>query len=111
MLQTKLARITYSLPARANPSGKARERSTRGRNDSHGLALPGGDVACRRPVSGDGAPLRLDGVFGAATDCADLSPGHRAGGVGVVARSEAHTSELQSLMRISFAVFCLNKKN
>src|SRR3546814_1852432 len=26
------------------------------------------------------------------------------------ARSEEHTSELQSLMRISYAVFCLNKK-
>src|SRR3546814_3102387 len=33
---------------------------------------------------------------------------------GVVAapgRSEEHTSELQSLMRISYAVFCLKKKN
>src|SRR3546814_8085817 len=29
----------------------------------------------------------------------------------LVARSEAHTSELQSLMRISFAVFCLTKNN
>src|SRR3546814_937401 len=29
----------------------------------------------------------------------------------VGARSEEHTSELQSLMRISYAVFCLNKKN
>src|SRR3546814_9381114 len=28
-----------------------------------------------------------------------------------VSRSEEHTSELQSLMRISYAVFCLNKKN
>src|SRR3546814_8541404 len=28
-----------------------------------------------------------------------------------VDRSEEHTSELQSLMRISYAVFCLNKKN
>src|SRR3546814_6264440 len=27
-----------------------------------------------------------------------------------VIRSEEHTSELQSLMRISYAVFCLNKK-
>src|SRR3546814_5272415 len=27
-----------------------------------------------------------------------------------VRRSEEHTSELQSLMRISYAVFCLNKK-
>src|SRR3546814_7042155 len=28
-----------------------------------------------------------------------------------IARSEEHTSELQSLMRISYAVFCLKKKN
>src|SRR3546814_1753379 len=33
---------------------------------------------------------------------------HRCGRVGV--RSEEHTSELQSLMRISYAVFCLKKK-
>src|SRR3546814_6082567 len=29
----------------------------------------------------------------------------------VCIRSEEHTSELQSLMRISYAVFCLKKKN
>src|SRR3546814_3530897 len=29
---------------------------------------------------------------------------------GIPLRSEEHTSELQSLMRISYAVFCLNKK-
>src|SRR3546814_8148806 len=34
-------------------------------------------------------------------------PGERAAGA---ARSEEHTSELQSLMRISYAVFCLTKK-
>src|SRR3546814_9841569 len=28
-----------------------------------------------------------------------------------IARSEEHTSELQSLMRLSYAVFCLTKKN
>src|SRR3546814_5754166 len=28
-----------------------------------------------------------------------------------IGRSEEHTSELQSLMRISYAVFCLHKKN
>src|SRR3546814_1309124 len=34
------------------------------------------------------------------------------GDVGAAAdRSEEHTSELQSLMRISYAVFCLKKKN
>src|SRR3546814_3970386 len=37
-----------------------------------------------------------------------------AGGIPELAgydRSEEHTSELQSLMRISYAVFCLKKKN
>src|SRR3546814_7662377 len=29
----------------------------------------------------------------------------------IIDRSEEHTSELQSLMRISYAVFCLKKKN
>src|SRR3546814_7428115 len=29
----------------------------------------------------------------------------------LIRRSEEHTSELQSLMRISYAVFCLKKKN
>src|SRR3546814_3299535 len=29
---------------------------------------------------------------------------------GIATRSEEHTSELQSLMRISYAVFCLTKK-
>src|SRR3546814_1305826 len=33
------------------------------------------------------------------------------GFAGVVTRSEEHTSELQSLMRISYAVFCFKKKN
>src|SRR3546814_1546464 len=32
-------------------------------------------------------------------------------GAGHEPRSEEHTSELQSLMRISYAVFCLKKKN
>src|SRR3546814_4697789 len=31
--------------------------------------------------------------------------------LGDAMRSEGHTSELQSLMRISYAVFCLKKKN
>src|SRR3546814_8889867 len=35
---------------------------------------------------------------------------HKASGFRIE-RSEEHTSELQSLMRISYAVFCLKKKN
>src|SRR3546814_8414526 len=37
--------------------------------------------------------------------------GHDAIAAGLVTRSEEHTSELQSLMRISYAVFCLKKNN
>src|SRR3546814_8822527 len=37
--------------------------------------------------------------------CPERRADHRAG------RSEEHTSELQSLMRISYAVFCLKNKN
>src|SRR3546814_3375025 len=50
-------------------------------------------------------------------DVTTCEPGRILGheGVGIVekvgtARSEEHTSELQSLMRISYAVFCLKKK-
>src|SRR3546814_4134836 len=38
------------------------------------------------------------------------SVGQAQGGVSSTNRSEEHTSELQSLMRISYAVFCLKKK-
>src|SRR3546814_4964834 len=57
--------------------------------DGAGVRAPTGDVAepCRGHLGAD-------------------APG-RAGTI----RSEEHTSELQSLMRISYAVFCLKKKN
>src|SRR3546814_1466231 len=60
-------------------------------------ARPGGGLAARdRPA---GRPAQ-----GAAE--AALRGERR----GAEARSEEHTSELQSLMRISYAVFCLKKK-
>src|SRR3546814_7819614 len=40
---------------------------------------------------------------------AAFQPGVGIGLIGHVGRSEEHTSELQSLMRISYAVFCLKK--
>src|SRR3546814_1664171 len=42
------------------------------------------------------------------TDLLCDAPVHSSAGA---CRSEEHTSELQSLMRISYAVFCLKKKN
>src|SRR3546814_9045197 len=74
------------LPRRPRPRAVREERTDRGRladlfrQHRHG-ALAAGD----RP--GDAEP-----------------------GVGGYLRSEEHTSELQSLMRISYAVFCLKKK-
>src|SRR3546814_6048060 len=42
----------------------------------------------------------------------DLLDGpHQVGKINGIERSEEHTSELQSLMRNSYAVFCLKKKN
>src|SRR3546814_5791796 len=43
--------------------------------------------------------------------CVQPVSGLVAARVPAVLRSEEHTSELQSLMRISYAVFCLKKKN
>src|SRR3546814_4879633 len=58
-------------------------------------------------VSGD-AQSRLESrsFTDDVTDYFDKSHGHRAL---AAFRSEEHTSELQSLMRISYAVFCLKK--
>src|SRR3546814_10898523 len=39
-----------------------------------------------------------------------IRAGRGGGGMAARLRSEEHTSELQSLMRISYAVFCLKKK-
>src|SRR3546814_10205797 len=46
----------------------------------------------------------------AAASAARRPAGPQARLRGAVARSEEHTSDLQSLMRISYAVFCLKKK-
>src|SRR3546814_5417596 len=54
------------------------------------------------------------GVFGFAgfySKDAIIEAAFAAGGQAGYVRSEEHTSELQSLMRISYAVFCLKKKN
>src|SRR3546814_7795595 len=54
--------------------------------------------------------LRTAKVFSAQvpTDLGGSGAGH--GEICAFLRSEEHTSELQSLMRISYAVFCLKKK-
>src|SRR3546814_4013300 len=60
----------------------------------------------KRKTATSGRKLRLPGKL---TDCANDGP--EGTELFIVERSEEHTSELQSLMRISYAVFCLKKKN
>src|SRR3546814_4697028 len=70
-----------------------------------------GSALARKPCMSDGA-LRLQIVASTAIIHCN-SPCHRhlhGNGLHGLARSEEHTSELQSLMRISYAVFCLKKK-
>src|SRR3546814_7400508 len=100
-----------SPPASA-PTGASSTRSSRA-----GLDPPPADAAGRRPA------LRLHGPPGATPGTgAQPVPGKRhavhdpEAGRSTPAfaleqhRSEEHTSELQSLMRTSYAVFCLKKK-
>src|SRR3546814_3696190 len=75
-----------------NPSRMASARQKRSPSDNPAL-----EVTARR------CPATLASSASAST---------RVTGNGCnIARSEEHTSELQSLMRISYAVFCLKKKN
>src|SRR3546814_2988685 len=78
---------------------------------------PGGAVAVAHLREREDRPLRAVRVLATV-----LAPAGRIGldvagvVVGVLERrgeqrSEEHTTELQSLMRISYAVFCLKKKN
>src|SRR3546814_5679301 len=82
-----------------------------GRGGPHGL--PGCADAQRQRCGGMG----MNGLL-AITNGRLVDPAGQTGERGVlllkgdsILRSEEHTSELQSLMRISYAVFCLKKKN
>src|SRR3546814_5217395 len=87
------------------------------------LTAPGNELLMQSPslalhVGGAEANVAV-GLAHLGHDCAMVGrvPGNALGRGAVAAvrgagvdRSEEHTSELQSLMRISYAVFCLKKK-
>src|SRR3546814_10587946 len=56
-----------------------------------------------RAAAADGASHMLDYIFRPTIPAVQCEPAPKK-------RSEEHTSELQSLMRISYAVFCLKKQ-
>src|SRR3546814_6329508 len=67
------------------------------------LALLGARSLGGRLLARDGADLQWRTIFARALARTNLF-------FITLCRSEEHTSELQSLMRISYAVFCLKKK-
>src|SRR3546814_3938794 len=79
-------------------------------SDMCGLSFDG---ATRTGAIHDGCPLKS--IWMRYRGARSPAPAHASSagrGTEAHARSEEHTSELQSLMRISYAVFCLkNKKN
>src|SRR3546814_6526154 len=89
----------FRLSAAAAGRGAARDALCAARADREPLARAHGD-GC--PLSGRTwrIPCALSRCGAAAADAVATS----------IWRSEEHTSELQSLMRISYAVFCLKKK-
>src|SRR3546814_4110183 len=88
--------ICRDLRGLVQPAGKA----VRGR--SHRFPSPERRRLSGPPRAGRSHRAGSDGLGG--TYC-------RRGGKPPHPRSEEHTSELQSLLRISYAVFCLKKKN
>src|SRR3546814_16826153 len=64
----------------------------------------------RSPLSGFTRGADFAGLKPAALEGLRFAVSEDLGFAPVSRRSEEHTSELQSLMRISYAVFCLKKK-
>src|SRR3546814_8351640 len=99
----------YTTLFRSSPASRRK-----GRRKGRALRCPrGGRIAPAQALGGWKRRLQqLSGLAHQHTAWARLSTGandgnHRAFGNH---RSEEHTSELQSLMRISYAVFCLKKQ-
>src|SRR3546814_7674397 len=98
----------------ATSDGHAHRRMAAFRSSRVSLGIPDTATAPAVPyVSGPPTVTtawRLPGLPAPAT-IGDFAPDPQAPHRSRSGRSEEHTSELQSLMRISYAVFCLKKKN
>src|SRR3546814_1939968 len=75
------------------------------------MAHPHLVALARRPhaLGQSGVGLQLDEGLAELLMVGALDHAAELGADGLLSRSEEHTSELQSLMRISYAVFCLKK--
>src|SRR3546814_8758968 len=77
--------------------------------DSRSIAPPG-SLSVATSCARDDALASSHAVVAIAVPIAPLSVRRKLISPAALVRSEEHTSELQSLMRISYAVFCLKKK-
>src|SRR3546814_4405243 len=101
-------RVEPQRAAAADDRGRDRQPDERRSDEKQFLAMPL-TRAARRGAVGEDEPARNHPVDEDARAIAGRRRRHRR--QSRVERSEEHTSELQSLMRISYAVFCLKKKN
>src|SRR3546814_1915802 len=88
-------------------SRMTRRRSLRTNWSPHDQQIYAGAVAPHRPLDG----LHQSALVVGKIAHAHAAPRHKSGAHRSLETSEEHTSELQSLMRISYAAFCLTKKN
>src|SRR3546814_3439707 len=95
----RLPRPARHLPGRRGPRRAAVYRGP----ERDGVPAPAGRWRSRRPGAARHRRRQRPDAAG--------RPGRTERAGGAAERSEEHTSELQSLMRISYAVFCLKKKN
>src|SRR3546814_7911202 len=80
---------------------RSRDGRLQGRSELRKILLPAVRIECGDPLEQEADRVADRVISGTAAP----TPG-----IAAAPRSEEHTSELQSLMRISYAVFCLKKK-
>src|SRR3546814_10251915 len=98
----------FQLVSTSPPKGETMPRPvTTTRRITRSNSLPLCETA-PLPRESPGPESRLSISLARSRDQADLSA---LVGFNIIDRSEEHTSELQSLMRISYAVFCLTTNN
>src|SRR3546814_3243138 len=111
--------MTHSVPTRRSSDlqtkrfdhREAQEQTARDARFGIGIAERALEVAAEHVADADTGEARTHRRE-AGTDELGCFWIHDLSSLGLTSvRSEEHTSELQSLMRISYAVFCLKKKN
>src|SRR3546814_2387529 len=96
--------MTHTFPTRRSSDLGDQMRHSHAGDAGHGADRVAVEQVQPDPEQGE-RPPETDGV-----DVVDRAARHAQSSSAGNRRSEEHTSELQSLMRISYAVFCLKKK-